>query len=113
MLDDSNHRGGGGQGQKVDTLMMRCQQAARTGQGQRRFVKPLADVEGALLALYAAAAAGELDESVESMTATRMVKGFESNRNVDKAVAGSWKTFQISHNAMKNITLLKILIAET
>lgn len=59
------------------------------GKGNAVFVKALADVEGALQALYAATAAGELDEAIESMMKTREPKGFESKRNAGRAVAES------------------------
>lgn len=41
------------------------------GKGNAVFVKALADVEGALQALYAATAAGELDAAVESVVSSR------------------------------------------
>jgi len=57
--------------------------------GNAVFVKVLADVEGALQALYAAAAGGELDEAIENMMKSRGAKGFESKRGVPKVIAVS------------------------
>ena len=57
--------------------------------GNAVFVKALADVEGALQALYAAAAGGELDEAIENIMKSRKTIGFGSKRGVDKALAGS------------------------
>ena len=48
--------------------------------GNAVFVKVLADVEGALQALYAAAAGGELDNAVENMMNSKTAKAFQSNR---------------------------------
>lgn len=52
--------------------------------GNAVFVKMLAEVEGALQALYAAAAGGELDEAIENMMKSRSTTGFQSKRNVSK-----------------------------
>ena len=59
------------------------------GKGNAVFVKAQVDVEEALQALYAATAAGELDEAIESMMKTRKRNGFESKRSAGKAVAVS------------------------
>jgi len=48
------------------------------GNGNAVFVKALVDVDGALQALYAAAAGGELDESIENMMKKKGTKGFKS-----------------------------------
>ncbi|SEN97565.1 hypothetical protein SAMN05216227_103618 [Pseudorhodobacter antarcticus] len=57
--------------------------------GNAVFVKALADVEGALQALYAAAAGGELDEAIENMMKSKRTTEFESKRSERKAVAVS------------------------
>lgn len=49
--------------------------------GNAVFVKVLDDVEGALQALYAAAAGGELDEAIENMMKYKTYKTFESMRS--------------------------------
>jgi hypothetical protein len=63
--------------------------ALALGNGNAVFVKALADVDGALQALYAAAAGGELDEAIENMMKARKTAGFESKRSERKVVAGS------------------------
>ena len=50
--------------------------------GNAVFVKALSEVEGALQALYAAVAGGELDEAVENMATSKKAKVFESKRRV-------------------------------
>ena len=57
--------------------------------GNAVFVKALNDVEGALRALHAAAAGGELDEAIENMMKSKKAKAFESKRSEQKLVAGS------------------------
>lgn len=56
--------------------------------GNAVFVKALAEIEGALQALYAAAAGGELDEAIENMMKSKTAKVFESKRREQKSVAG-------------------------
>jgi hypothetical protein len=55
--------------------------------GNAVFVKALADVEGALQALYAAAVAGELDAAIESMVKYCAKKQFTSKRSTTNLVA--------------------------
>jgi hypothetical protein len=57
--------------------------------GNAVFVNALDDVEGALQALYAAAAGGELDEAIENMMKSKTAKAFESKRSVQRIIAES------------------------
>jgi len=57
--------------------------------GNAVFVKALDEVEEALQALYAAAAAGELDEVIENMMKSKTAKAFESKRREKTSVAES------------------------
>jgi hypothetical protein len=57
--------------------------------GNAVFVKALADVEGALQALYAAAAAGELDEVIENMIKSPITNAFSTKRSGHEIIAGN------------------------
>jgi hypothetical protein len=58
--------------------------ALALGNGNAVYVKTLAEVNGALQALYAAAAGGELDAAIEAMMKPRKTGGFESRRGAQK-----------------------------